>query len=281
MSSTPDREVLRMQRWMQIVITHPRGVAAGVGTEEAKAEYDIVPDELERLIAPSRSLSGLERISIYSEMYTLRLLDVLREDFSVLLNALGERRFEALARDYIAAHPSRHPNLNQFGRHLAEFVASREDRQAAFLSELARLERAASEVFDAERAVALSRAELEGLAPAGWPRLRLERVPATRVLSFRYPVNRYYVDVKEGRGPRIPKPAPSFALVYRKDWIVWRANLSREQHALLEALATGAELGAALESLSAREDLELARVQRELAGWFREWSAEGVFRSIG
>jgi hypothetical protein len=265
---------------MQLVITHPRGVAAGAGTEEAKAEYDMAPGEIERLVAPSSSLSGLDRISIYAEMYVLRLHDVLREDYPVLLHALGERRFEALARDYIAAHPSRHPNLNQFGRHLAEFVASRDDRHAGFLFELATLERAASEAFDAAREVALGRAELESLGAEQWAGLSLRLVPSARLLAFRHPVNRYYVDVKEGRKSRIPKPAPSYTLVYRKDWIVWRANLSREQHALLSELAGGAALGTALEACSRRSELDAAKLQQGLVTWFREWSAEGIFRSI-
>jgi hypothetical protein len=56
--------------------------------------------------------------------------------------------------------------------------------------------------------------------------------------------------------------------------------LSREQHALLEALASGATLGKALEKCAARTELDAAKLQQGLAAWFREWSAEGIFRSL-
>jgi hypothetical protein len=276
----PDPQVAQLQRWMQHVCTHPRGVAHALTTAESKAEYELKVDELERLVAPSKALSGLDRISIYAEMYVLRLLDVLREDFPVLMHALGPQRFEGLARAYIAAHPSRHYNLNQFGRHMSTFLATRDDKHAAFFAELAELERAATESFDAARADALGRAELEALKPEQWPALALRLVPSARVLAFRHPVNRYYVDVREGRKARIPKVGASWTLVYRKDWIVWRAQLSREQHALLEALAGGATLGRALEKCAARTELDAAKLQQGLAPWFREWSAEGIFRSL-
>jgi hypothetical protein len=279
--AAPDREVLRLQRWMQYVITHPRGVAAAMTMSEAKAEFDLVPDELERVVSPARALSGLQRISIYAEMYALRLVEVLHEDFPVLLHALGAKRFDELARAYLVAHPSRHPNLNQLGKHLSGYVAASDAKHAGFLAELARLERVACEAFDAERAPALAQADFERVRAEQWPELRLALVPSARLLAFRYPVNRYYIDVKEGRKARMPKPAASWTLVYRKDWIVWRANLSREQHALLELLAGGATLGAALEACAARADLDLARLQQQLGAWFREWSAEGVFRSLG
>lgn len=283
MSTEPD--VAQLQRWMQHVCTHPRGVAHALTTAASKAEYDVTVDQLERIVTPSKELSGLDRISIYAEMYVLRLLDVLREDFPLLQQALGPQRFEELARAYVVAHPSRHYNLNQFGRHMSSFLATRDERHAAFLSELATLERAATESFDADRADALSRAELESLEPEQWPALTLRFVPSVRLFAFRFPVNRYYVDAREGRKPRIPKLGASWTLVYRKDWIVWRAHLSREQHALLEALAGGATpglpLGAALEKCAARTELDAAKLQQGLVPWFREWSAEGIFRSLG
>lgn len=276
----PDAEVARLQRWMQHVCTHPRGVAHALTTAESKAAYDLSVDELERLVTPGKELSGLERISIYADMYVLRLLDVLREDFPVLLHALGPQRFEELGRAYVVAHPSRHYNLNQFGRHMAAFVATRDHKHTAFLAELATLERAATESFDAERADALTKAQLEALRPEQWPALALELVPSVRLLAFRHPVNRYYVDVREERKPRIPKAGESWVLVYRKDWMVWRAHLSREQHALLSALAAGAPLGAALEQCARRTELDAERLQQGLVPWFREWSAEGIFRSL-
>lgn len=264
-----------LQRWMQAVITHPEGVSAGVAS--APARDAIAVDRLEAVVLPSRTLTSTERLELYSGMYVERLAECLRDDFPALVFALGAERFDAMARAYVAAHPSTHFSLNQLGARLSQYLSGTHVRRKEFLAELAALERGIQEVFDEQAAVPIAATELQAVAAEDWPRLRLVTAPALRLFAFRYPVNRFYQAFREGGKPRVPAAASSWTAVYRKDFKVWRASLSLEQHALLSALMRGHGLDRALEECALVRGVDLARLGRSLGEWFREWSGEGLF----
>ncbi|MEM7305603.1 MAG: DNA-binding domain-containing protein [Planctomycetota bacterium] len=266
-------ELDRLQRWFLEVVTHPAGVRAGEGA----ADPGLAIDEV---IAPSESLDGERRIGLYAGMYFTRLFEVLEEDFPALTALAGEdarRVFEA----YLVRYPSDHPNLNRLGRRLAGFVAEEELGLAhpAFAAELARLERTVQEVFDAPRQTALSTDELLAIPPESWGGLRLTPVAATRVLAFEHPVNEWYQAFREnGEVAGVPAPAPTWLVLYRRDYRVWRLPLSHPQFTLLEALRAGATLGDALGELALVTDL--AAIAPSLQEWFRDWSGLGLFGSL-
>src|SRR5215475_11346122 len=76
-------------------------------------------------VASTSGLAATDRIAIYAEMYFARLRDVLAEDFEKTAAALGPQGFTAVARDYLAEHPSEHPSVRYVGRQLPAFLASR------------------------------------------------------------------------------------------------------------------------------------------------------------
>ena len=47
-------------------------------------------------IVPSKTLTPVERLEIYANMYFYRILDALKEDFPVLLQSIGEDQFHNL-----------------------------------------------------------------------------------------------------------------------------------------------------------------------------------------
>jgi hypothetical protein len=256
-----------LERWVQGAIAQEQGPAA------------CAPGEVERRVLPSSELSALERLSIYSDMVRLRLVECLAEDFPALRYALGPERFAGLAERYLARHPSSHYSLNVLGRHMAAFLAAEAGlRNRGFLAELAELERALQEVFDAPAATSITADELMAVPRERWPGMRLVTIPALRLFAFRWPVNAFYQAFREDREPRPPRRAPSWVAVYRKSFTVWRADLDRERHALLFALASGATLGEAVERCAAVEGADRERIGRSIAAWFQEWAAEGLFR---
>lgn len=266
-----------LQHWMQAVITHPRGVVAGVESAEARRAIAVAPDALERVVLPSRTLGPAERLGIYSEMYAGRLVDSLRDDFPALAYVLGPARFEKLVRSYIAACPSTHFSLNQLGARLARHVAASSTRGKSFLAELAALERGIQEVFDEQASTPVTAAELEAVPGEDWPNLRLMTAPALRLFAFRHPVNRFYQAFREERRPSVPALRATWTVVYRKDWRVWRSNLTREQHHLLAGLMRGESLGSVLETCSRTRGVDQRKLERSLGAWFHEWMAEGLF----
>ena len=79
----------QIQRWMQTVIMSQGGAGAGVASASARKIIDVAPEDVERVVTPSRALSGLERLDIYHRAYFARLLDCLREEFPVLMHAVA------------------------------------------------------------------------------------------------------------------------------------------------------------------------------------------------
>jgi len=84
----------RIQRWMQAVIAHPDGVLRGADSLEARQHLEITADQIEQVIAPSRQLTGEERLAIYGRAYFARLLECLRSVFPCVAKTIGEEAFD-------------------------------------------------------------------------------------------------------------------------------------------------------------------------------------------
>ncbi|HVJ90563.1 MAG TPA: putative DNA-binding domain-containing protein, partial [Labilithrix sp.] len=177
------------QRWFQTVITHPESVDAGA--REAGLPVEAV-------VVPGAAIDALGAIGVYHYAYHARLVECLVDDYPALAHALGHERFESLAREYIARHPSRSPNLNAYGQHMATFCSERSEGDARFWADLARLEWALVEMIHAEDAEPLAADELSRIEPAAWASARLLPSDTLRVLRFSYPVNAFYKAFKYG-----------------------------------------------------------------------------------
>lgn len=267
-----------LERWMQALLTHPEGPREGVASPAARA---VLGATIAEVFLPSRELTSEERVGVYAEMYFARLVEVLEEEFPALVHLLGHEHAHALFRAYVAAHPSRHYSLNVLGKGLEGFLRDEADvpEPRAFALELARLERAIQDVFDAPAGASLSAEALAAVAPADWARARLVPIPAFALFAFEHPVNAWYQAFRDDAPRPVPAREPSFLAVFRQDGRVWRMDLARAQHALLAELAAGRTLERALEEL-ARSGFELAQLAPEIQGWFRTWAAEGFFARV-
>jgi hypothetical protein len=234
------------------------------------------PEAIERVVSPSRRMSSAERLDIYRFAYRARLVECLADDYPVLKHALGETSFESLCHAYIDRHPSRSPNLNFFGKHMASFCR---ESGATFNADLATLEWAMVEVLHAAPAARLSLEELTSIAPAAWASARFEPSATVRVFEFAYPVGAYLQAVRMGEGPELPASGWSATAVFRDGATIWRMDLSRAMCALLQALFRGRSLGTAFDEL-ADHRLITDNQGPEVMGWFRDWVGHGIFGAI-
>ena len=269
----------RLQRWMQAAVVQPGSVQDAV---KAPAAADLVPaDRVGEVILPTDSLSSVERMGIYQGMYLMRMEEALLSDYPALQHLLGPRRFIELVSDYVQVHPSRTYTLNRLGDHFPEFVGTAAGlRRSAFGHDLARLELAIAQVFDAEETPALSAEAIAAVPEAAWETARLRTVAAFRLLALRYPVNEYVQSVRDDNHEHPPVRAKaSFVAVYRRDYVICRLELTRGAHDLLAALAAGVPLG---EAVSAAMTVSGRRRPRpdDLFRWFRQWVAGGIFRAV-
>ena len=277
-----DARLEKLYPWLQQLLVHPGGPAAALASSEARRYLDVPIEQLDRVIAPSGTLTALERIEVYANMYPLRMRDALATDFPVLKHALGNEKWCELVDAYVQVHPSVHQNLNQLGKHLPHFI--REGKKLpghAFLAELAELEQAMVLVFDADESPALDPAEFAQMPPQDWASARFVPRATFQLRAFHHPVNSYLQAVKqEKETPGIERRA-TWTVVYRKIYAVWRMGLTRPQYQLLKSLAEGKTVAASLTRIArGADENETRALAANLTTWFREWVEEGFFTRI-
>lgn len=265
-------ELRRLQRWFALVVEHPSTADVAIGSRSAAA---LVPA---RAVASLEILRGnprmtpAQQLQVYNGGYVARLVEVLQGDFGAVQHVVGEEHFRALVARYVALHPSRHPNLNQLGRHFPAFLArQRRLEHRAFLVELARLELAMSRAFDAPEFTPLGQADIAAVPPDNWDVARLVLNPSVQLLSFAHPVDVFFQAWKEEKPAAVPERTASWLCVYRRDDRVWRQRLARPAHAVLSALAAGQPLANALQR---------AGDQASVGEWFRGFASVGLFTAI-
>lgn len=290
--NTPDTpDLSTIQRWMQSVITHPDGVAAGVASDAARQQIQVDASSIESLIGRSQSQTSLERLQIYSNAYHARLIEVLMGEYPALMHALEEEAFVGLATEYLQVHPPASYTLSHLGRAFPDFLAqtrpARDDEDgspdwADFLIDLARLERCYSEVFDGpgiEGQSSLQANELRSLTPDQWLMTRLIPAPCLRLKTFRFAVHEYASAIRQNReaDDDFTTPRPTFLAITRRDYIVRRASLPEPEYRVLCSLIAGRTVGTALNVAVANHPDSCESLARQVNRWFRHWSAAGYF----
>jgi hypothetical protein len=257
-----------LETWFQGEI-----VAAHEGRKRGRPAKD--------LILPSKSLAPEERVGIYAEMYFLRLSECLAEDYPGVKKLVGPAAFEKLARAYLKKHPSRHYSLNTLGRKLPEFLA-REAKipRSAMLADVARVERAIAESFDATVSPPLAPADLAMIPPAAWETGRMRMTESLRLLALDHRANAIVTACRQDKERPSFRRARSFVAVFRKEWTVWRMDLSEPMHAVLAALAKGRTLASSLAAGARAYDGTPEAMQTDVHRWFREWATEGIFVEV-
>jgi len=269
-------ELTPLQRWMQAVIVHPG--TAGEALAAAEAASLLPPERLGDVVLPSRTLGAKERLGLYHGMYVLRMAEALESDYPALAHFLGDR-WHGVVRRYVTAHPSRSYTLNHLGRHLAGWLLEAPGlAQRQFCSELARLEWAVSESFDADETPRLGEAQIAAVPADGWSEARLVPSAALRLVALRWNANEWLDSAKDERHEH-PRPyrRASWVAVFRRNYSVYRHELSQPAFRLLSDLVAGAAVGPALASALRRR---AAPAPETLQRWFQGWAADGLFTRI-
>jgi hypothetical protein len=261
-----DAGLARVQAWLQAsIVAHarPRDAAAA----------ELEPADVH--VRPSGTQSAAERVAIYGEAYLARLTGVLAEDFVAVRALVGCAGFEGLVRGYLIDHPSRSFTLSLLGRHLPDWLAARGDDHSSSLADVARVELAMARAFDAPRETALTPAAFaaEGVDPD--PTLRI--VAAHEILDLAHAANDAVTAARAGEHVEPPLRRTTRILVWRKDHVVWRRELSPAAFALLRAIERGAALSRAIDEAWSASGRELDGLEDRIPRWLAEWSEDGLF----
>ncbi|MBI5490435.1 MAG: putative DNA-binding domain-containing protein [Deltaproteobacteria bacterium] len=225
------------------------------------------------LILPSALLEPVERLELYHRQYWYRLLDSLAEDFPALRRLLGDKTFWDVIESYVEHVPSRSFTLRHLGRYLGDFV----DEHPALAphplhaADLARLEYALCEAFEAAEHPALPPAELAGTRIALQPHLRL--------LALRTPVDTFRHRVQAGRKTAAPRPAAQtarrFVAVFRRGLRLQVDRLPRAAFEILSAIERTGSLDQAMDEVARRTDLRRLLEAARVSAWFADWLGRG------
>jgi len=234
-------------------------------------------------INPSRRLEPAARFGVYADAYRLRLAGFLAEDFKVLNNALGDDGFHTLVEAYIDATPSRHRNARWYARGLPDFMqANAPWSESRSLIDIARLERALADAFDAADAAACPVATLVALAPEDWPQMLFTFHPSAMVLTLAKGIAAAF----EAAAAETPCPEPDesqdeFLLVWRnaETQVVSRELTAAEAMALREALA-GKSFGDICALLQFQDEADAADVAARAGGYLAQWFADRLIVEV-
>lgn len=277
-------DLSHLQRWFLSEIQRPQRTDGACDPVTALAGE--IPSA-EDVLLSSRALAAQVRMKLYSDMYFLRLREVLQSNFEGIYALLGDAEFSALVRDFLTYHPSQSFTLNALGEPLPEYFASergqaRWGERAAALENMATLERAVERCFRAQTTPILEAASLANVPEDAWGDVRFEMSAGFAVMAFDYNVNRALNQVAASQpAGEVWVAERSWVVVWRRGFDVWRQSIGEAMYVVLKALRDGQTMGEAIEAAAAvwGEDAEDA-LEQKLFAWFADWVSEGFFAAL-
>lgn len=260
-------------------------VTAGHGNRGSSATP--VPDATALVIGDTRG-SADARIHVYQHMYQARIVEALETQFPRVARWLGAAAFAELGAAYIADEPSRHPSLRFIGQRFPDWLAAQApaDARHGVLAELARLEWAREDVFDAVDEPTLTLDAIRGFTPDRFAELPLRLVAAHRRVRTARPLAALWDAIGPAGHTAEARLLDDTAatgtgealLVWRQGIAVFHRATDAAESAALDAIAGGTTFGAVCEALSRDSSEEEAAAQA--FAWLSTWAADELLVAI-
>ncbi len=233
-------------------------------------------------------IDEVERLHVYEHAYIARIASVLVHDYPKLAHFVGESVLRSWTARYLRAYPPSSFSLREVGAHLARWIAesgialesdahrTAHDDDAhrtapdafstALFADLARLERARTEVFDGPDAAALARDDLATMGPEDFPTLPLRLVPSSRVVRLESTADDLWDAIENESQLALPLvSAERVVLVWRRELQVIHRTLEADEARIVPTMIAGTTFGAACELLD--EDTAAERAIELLVRW--------------
>lgn len=257
------------------------GVAPSLSELQARFQEAILngDDSILKLI-PANSLTSAEVLfGVYRNAYVGRLVEVVGNDHPIVAAYVGEERFDAMARAYIAKHPSTTQNARWVSRHLPAFLREDRDfRDEPDIADLATLEAQLSNAFDGADADALTIADLQRFPPESWDMLVFSPDPTAVLLELSTNAYDIWLAIKDGAAPPEAVDRPAKVLVWRHDVMPMTRRMEAEEAMMWTEAARGVRFGVLCEMIATYDDPETAplRAAQYLQGWLMSGALSGA-----
>jgi Putative DNA-binding domain len=217
---------------------------------------------------------------VYKYAYGSRLVDALRNDHKLLHSYVGDEMFDEIGYAYVAANPSQHPNLRWFSQGLPEFLKLEPYGQYPILSDLAALEKALNDAFDAKDAPVVALTDMAGFAPEAWNDLTFEAHPGAYRLDLSTNVAPIWLSLKADEMPpeAVMLEAPARLLIWRHDVTPMFRELSVEEAMMWDEAGAGLPFGVLCSMLATYDDPDGAAARG--AGYLHGWITAGLLTGV-
>ena len=259
-----------LQERMALAVRHEHAVESHAAWSSFAAEH----------LCGSERLSPVEQLEIYREQFWLRHTGALLEDFPGLAGLLGPEDWQRLAVQYLCEHCASSYTLRDLGLLLPTTI-----ERAIWLPhrelclDMARLEVAYLETFDAPDSTPLSPEALSNIPSTRLGTCRMLVAPSVKMLSVRYSVADLRRRLQDDAFVTIPEPSSQNLVIHRESFRVRELVVSDTAYAFLWALAAGGSLSRAAEHAASSPERE-GELTAGIGDWLREWVAKGILTSI-
>jgi hypothetical protein len=208
---------------------------------------------------------------VYQNGYVGRLVEILANDYEDLKSYLGEDEFDALARAYVTANPSRTQNARWFGSRMVEFLKT-DGRygQRHEVADLAAIEQALSNAFDSADATHIAVQDLAKIKPVDWGRLTFVPHPSVAIVDVQTNAFAIWRAVKDGKTPpRVNAKAGQHLITWRQGTTPMIREIAGEEVMMWTEACRGLRFEALCEMVAAFDDPDGAalRAAQFLHGW--------------
>jgi len=218
---------------------------------------------------------------VYRYAYGSRLVEAMRNDHDLLHLYLGDETFDEMGHAYVKARPSEHPNLRWFTQGLPEFLRDAEPYcNHPALSDLAALEKALNDAFDAAEGPVLELTAMSAFAPEAWPDLKFAPHPSAATIDLATNASAVWLALKNDETP--PDAAaldePARLLIWREGVTPMFRDLSAEEAMMWDEAANGIPFGVLCEMLATYDDPDSAAARG--AGYLHGWITSGILTAV-
>lgn len=207
-------------------------------------------------------LGAEKRLQIYRNNALISLTEALKTSFPVVTRLVGEKFFDFAADRFVRTHPPRTPRLAEYGAAFPRFLAGfAPAADLVYLADVARLEWAINEAYNAVDDPALDTAALGSVPAVHYAALRFVMRPSCRFVASPFPVRRIWLaNQADAAAETIDLGAGGVALlVMRREFEVMLVELDPAEFAFLAALDAGKTVETAFaEAVAQASDFDLA-----------------------